>query len=226
MVWAKFDDQYPLHPKILRVGLDALGFDVAGIAFCCRTLSDGFIADELLTAVYPPTKNPRKIAARLVEVDRWERDEVRGGYVIKDFLDYNPSKDEVEGLKRKRSEAGRKGGARSRGKASASTNGQAESNPVPVPVPEPGGDGSTSQTAATVALIERIAELCETPDAAEAKRVVTRLLEHVDIRLLDECVGWAEQRPASKRPRSPRFFGAVVRDWAKQRGVAVPGLSS
>lgn len=34
MVWARFDDRYPQHPKLLAAGVDALGFDVAVPGAC------------------------------------------------------------------------------------------------------------------------------------------------------------------------------------------------
>lgn len=94
MSWAKFDDGYPSHPKMLAAGLDALGFDVAGICYCSRYLTDGFIADAALPAVYPPARSPRKLADKLVAVGRWERED--GGYRVRDYLDYNPKREEVE----------------------------------------------------------------------------------------------------------------------------------
>lgn len=94
MPWAKFDDGYPSHPKMLSAGLEALGFDVCGVCYSSKYLTDGFIADAALAAVYPSAKNPRKLAAKLVEVGRWE--EVEGGYLIHDFNEYNPRRENVE----------------------------------------------------------------------------------------------------------------------------------
>lgn len=97
MVWAKFDDQYPHHPKLSRAAdLSALGFDVAGVCYSNRHLTDGFIADHDLPFVYPPLRNPKRLADKLVDVERWERDDEAGGYRIHDFHEYNPTREEVE----------------------------------------------------------------------------------------------------------------------------------
>lgn len=95
MTWAKLDDQFPHHPKSLKVGLEALGFDAAGICYCARHLTDGFIADASILAVYPPIRDPHRLAKRLVRAGRWRRDNRRKGYVIHHYLDYNPSREQV-----------------------------------------------------------------------------------------------------------------------------------
>lgn len=128
MGWSRFDDGYPHHPKMMRAGLDALGFDVAGICYSNRYGTDGWIPDDVLPAVFPGAKQPKNLAQRLVDVGRWERGQ--GGYRIHDFGEYNPSAEEREQLRRKRAEAGRRGGiksgqSRSNDVASASSNDEA-----------------------------------------------------------------------------------------------------
>ena len=140
MTWAKFDDQYPHHLKMLRAGLDALGFDVAGVCYCNRYLTDGFIADDTLDVVYPRAKNPERLARRLVEIGRWERDDDAKGYRIHDYLEYNPSRADVEAERaaaRERMRRLRGGKGRS---ASSSPNVQENESPN---VHE--NDGETSQ---------------------------------------------------------------------------------
>ena len=96
MTWAKFDDGYPLHPKMLAAGADGLALDVAGICYSNRFGTDGFIADAMLPAIYPPIRSPRRVAGKLVAVGRWERDDARGGYLIHDHDHYNPSSTQIE----------------------------------------------------------------------------------------------------------------------------------
>lgn len=96
MTWAKFDDGYPLHPKMVAAGVDGLALDVAAICYSNRFGTDGFIPDNMLSGLFPPVKSPRKVAAKLIAVGRWERDDDRGGYVIHDHGEYNPSAAQVE----------------------------------------------------------------------------------------------------------------------------------
>ena len=206
MTWAKLDDSYPHHPKMLAAGLEALGFDAAGLCYSARFGTDGFIADSMLPAVYPGARNPADLAAKLVEVGRWHRDNRRGGWVIHDFLDYNPPASEVAELRRKRSAAGRKGGKQSgkqrrqqassnteatdEASASANASGGAsrvlEAKPNPVPVPHsvsPDGDTGTAPPAAQHLLAEHI--------DAHPRRPPARVIGHLarEIRaLIDE--GW------------------------------------
>ena len=75
MAWVKLDDGYSTHPKIIQAAADGLALDVAGLGYAARHLTDGFIADGVLAGLYPPLKQPRRVAERLVKVGRWARDD-------------------------------------------------------------------------------------------------------------------------------------------------------
>jgi len=89
MAWAKLDDGYATHPKVIQAGVRGLALDVAGMAYAARHLTDGFIADGVLAGLYPPIKQARRVAERLVEVGRWQRDDERQGWWIHDYLSHN-----------------------------------------------------------------------------------------------------------------------------------------
>lgn len=129
MTWARFDDRYPLHTKMLKAGPEALALDVAGICYANAERTDGFISDDDLPVVYPILKNPTAVARKLERIGRWERDENRGGWDIHDFLDYNPSASAQAERQAKRSAAGQRGGKAS-AKAKGSASAQAPANPV------------------------------------------------------------------------------------------------
>lgn len=108
MTWAKVDDQFAEHPKVLALGRDrfaAMGLWLLGLTYSSRYLTDGFIPAGALPS------GTNKLASRLVAVLLWER--VQDGYRIHDFSDYQPSREEAEKLRADRAEAGRKGGLRS-----------------------------------------------------------------------------------------------------------------
>src|SRR5690606_25592436 len=98
----------PVNPKVLAAGVDGFALDVAAIAYSSRFRTDGFIADHALPALFPPLRNPGRVADRLVEVGRWNR--VEGGWMIHDFLEYQPSATDQAELSRKRADAGKRGG--------------------------------------------------------------------------------------------------------------------
>ena len=111
MPWARFDDQFPDHPKVLAVGPEAGWLFVCGVCYCARILTDGFIpaAQVRRLADLPDSDS---LASRLVDAGLWER--LPGGYQVHDYLEYNPCAADVKAdrgdLKRIRAEAGRRGG--------------------------------------------------------------------------------------------------------------------
>lgn len=139
MVWAKIDDAILDNPKIARVGVLGFALHVAGIAYCCRNLTDGLIPfgkveclldmgsliqdvlgafeDQGVPAGVVERANDglfdlgrlmaEPIAERLAECGLWERTE--GGYLVHDFLEYNPSREEHLKDKMSKSDAGKRG---------------------------------------------------------------------------------------------------------------------
>lgn len=116
MAWVRLEDTFPEHPKIAEVGGDAAWLHVCGIAYCNRNLTDGFIPDGALGQL-SDRRSPRKLAQKLDAVGIWHRDPDRRGYVVHDYLDYNPTRAEVEAERAKKHEvkvnAGRLGGVAS-----------------------------------------------------------------------------------------------------------------
>jgi hypothetical protein len=69
-----------------------------------------------------------------------------------------------------------------------------------------------------------MANVCKNGSSREALEVVTALVFYVDLRLIDECVGWAAKLDHGRQPVTPRYFLKAVREWAKDRGVVMPDL--
>lgn len=114
MAWVRLDDGFPDHPKIDAAGGDAAWLHVCGIAYCARNLTDGFVAFGRVPKL-SDRKGSLKLATQLVEVGLWE--ETEGGYLIHDYLDYNPTKEEVLADRadkhEQKAKAGRMGGVAS-----------------------------------------------------------------------------------------------------------------
>lgn len=231
MSWARLDDNMPHHPKIMAAGLDAFGFDAAGLCYCNRYGTDGFIADSALSAVFPPAKAPKKLAQRLVEVGRWTRDDERGGYVINDFLEYNLSAEEVrerrEEIHRVRVEAGRKGGIksgearkqRSKPEANASSKGEAvafeatkqNGSPDPTASPRPlKQDPSFEDPRTPTALVARLVGACS-KNGKHVQQMAEQIVQHGLTRLdpseVERLIAWAED----KNPEIPAFIWESLR---------------
>lgn len=138
MSWAKLDDQFPQHPKVLRAGPDAAWLHVCAVCYCAQYLTDGFVPKEAV-ATLSTLRQPARLAARLVEVGLWHD---RGDqFEVHDYLAYNPTREKVEGeraaAKDRRSKSGQKGGrSPTRRRNVAETSPDVRAN-EPSPVPEP-----------------------------------------------------------------------------------------
>lgn len=137
MSWAKLDDQFPDHPKIEAAGPEAAWLYVCGICYCARYLTDGEIPKTRVPRL-SALKSAEKHAKKLVAVGLWI--DAGTSYLVHDYLDYNPPRDEVEfrreQVSRKRSEAGRRGAAARWGDGK---NGKRDGKPdgsLPHPLPE------------------------------------------------------------------------------------------
>jgi general stress protein YciG len=153
MAWARIDDNYPSHPKVVAIGAEGLALDVAGICYAARFETDGQVPAMMLGALCPPVADPEAVVQLLVGAGRWHAPghacpqcpAVTDGWIIHDFLDYNPSAADQADRRRKRAEAGRKGGQRSgQVRSNGSSDGQANASAVASsqcepPSPAPGG---------------------------------------------------------------------------------------
>lgn len=94
-MWIKIDDSYFTHRKIVQLTGPAILMDLTGIAYCARELTDGFVAEGaiLLVAALAKVPEPEKHVGELVRVGRWEKRD--GGFFIHDYLDYQPSREDV-----------------------------------------------------------------------------------------------------------------------------------
>lgn len=135
MGWAKFDDQFSDHPKVLAAGPMAELLAMRAVIYCARYETDGLIQAEQLPRLALGITAPRKHVAALVRVGLW--DETDGGWMVHDFLDYHPSAKKRD----KEREGARERMAKVRGKKERTSenvqaNGDRSSGyPVPDPVP-------------------------------------------------------------------------------------------
>lgn len=112
MSWIKLDDQWMDHPKIIKAGRDARDIWLASITWCAKHLTDGYFPTELLPSLAVsagvPVANCQTFATTLLEVCLW--DATSNGYMVHDYLDYNPTKEQTEANRMARAAAGKAGG--------------------------------------------------------------------------------------------------------------------
>jgi len=109
MAWARIDDKFLDNPKVRKAGKEATYLYVSGLVYSSNQLTEGYISDEALGLVAYKgfIKNERTHAATLVECELWDR--IEGGYQIHDYLEYNPTKEQIEEARAKKAAAGSKG---------------------------------------------------------------------------------------------------------------------
>lgn len=133
MAWVRIDDHFDEHPKLAKVGPLGWGVWAASLAYCNRNLTDGIlprsvaktlahfeVVDEagvIWTLARTSGYDGRDIDTDwvielLLTVGLWEWDPE--GYIVHDYLDFQPSARDVLARKQKlsdtRREAGHRGG--------------------------------------------------------------------------------------------------------------------
>jgi hypothetical protein len=103
MAWSRIDDSLHSHPKIMQVGNAATGLFVRLISYSSQHLTDGFVpATVARTYGTPRLLGALCDASLLVKIDAKSNQTSEShphfhgpGYVIHDYLDYNPSREQV-----------------------------------------------------------------------------------------------------------------------------------
>lgn len=94
MAWVKLDDQFFAHPKVIDLPQEAKLLYLCGLTHCAAQLTDGFISQGAVRLVAAMVDVPQGHAGDLIAAGLW--DEVAGGFQVHDFLDYNPSGEQVK----------------------------------------------------------------------------------------------------------------------------------
>lgn len=144
MGWGKFSDDAFNDPQVQLMratddpvhGLAAWGVYSASVLEACRTRSDGFVPSSWVRL----TPGASEVSELIVNAGLWNESAERDGWEIKNFLKYNPSRDEDderrEQIRAARSAAGKKSAARRQQNGNKTgTNEEQKGNPEPEPDP-------------------------------------------------------------------------------------------
>ena len=167
MTWVRIDDRFNEHPKLAAVGPVGWGIWIAGLAYCNRNLTDGFIPRAiaigfggdwtLLVRPEPGDPNPDRELVWTIDrgtgahgesmdtqwiidrlVDNDLWNETPGGYLVHDYSDYQPTKAEVLQQRAQKEAAGRAGGiAAARARAMADGTAEGLAKPKQNRTPNP-----------------------------------------------------------------------------------------
>lgn len=129
MVWVRIDENFAQHPKVLRAGPLGMAMQIAALCYCNRHMTDGFVPKQIAKGLLDLDGLGMRMSGNglmgagldaewhlvvedLVEAGLW--DEVDGGWQIHDYLDFQPSRQQIQRVSETRREAGRRGGSANR----------------------------------------------------------------------------------------------------------------
>ncbi|MBO0834435.1 MAG: hypothetical protein J2P28_02815 [Actinobacteria bacterium] len=127
MAWARLDDKRAMNRKLRAAGFAARGLDEAAICQIAGDETDGYISEDtvVMLAQAHKEKRWRKLVDALVEAERW--DPVEGGWMVRNYLEFNPSHADLEAKR----EADRKRQGKRRGTGASKPTGRGNSNKPP-----------------------------------------------------------------------------------------------
>ncbi len=146
MPWLKMDDNFITNPKLLGIGKDSKLLYFWSLGFAAKELTDGFISKKYLMNIagLAGIDGLQDAISELLDARLWEPAE--GGYCIHDFLEYNPTAEQV---RKERQEAKERMQRLRSGEVRANTERTQPEvrvtlidpvpDPVPVPIPRSGG---------------------------------------------------------------------------------------
>lgn len=91
MTWARLDDTFHHHPKLMRVNLAATGLFALGLSYAADNLTDGHLPEKWVRGQM--VGEDESLTDQLVRAGLWERAE--GGFQIHDFDTYNLTREQV-----------------------------------------------------------------------------------------------------------------------------------
>jgi hypothetical protein len=113
MPWVKLDDRFPSHRKVALLSDRAFRLHVSAICWSSENLTDGRIAERELPLL-AKVRGIKATAQQLEDAGLWDRTE--DGWVIHDYLDFNPSRAQVQAERKKNAERQEKFRQRRNGK--------------------------------------------------------------------------------------------------------------
>lgn len=108
MSWGRLDDSFDSHRKVRRAGNEATGVHARAISYCAGALTDGHIDPEWVLERAGGKTQAVRVSEVLVLAGLWTPNS--DGFVIHDWLDFNPSREQI--LSKRRVDAERKAAKR------------------------------------------------------------------------------------------------------------------
>lgn len=208
MPWFKVDDGFHGHPKVVELGVAAVGLWTLAGSWCAKYLTDGFVPDKTVTRL----GGDHEQAAELVASGLWERAD-DGGYWFRDWADYQPLKVDVEAERAAAQERMRAVRAKKKGVRPNEQRTDDERADEP-----PANDSRSSEEVRSTPSqsLSHPSPIPPTPKGVPAKRG-TRLKDSFEVS--EEMVLWA-------RERAPLVDGQLATERFKNHFMAAAGRGS
>lgn len=113
MTWARLDDSFYDHPKTVQAwdtNPVAVGLHARALSYIAKHEIDGKLPENVVRMWMPDQRDRARAVKTLIELDIWH--ENGAGYIVHDYLDYNPSRADLTARResdRSRKAAERKG---------------------------------------------------------------------------------------------------------------------
>lgn len=104
MPWAKLDDGFWMHPKVVMAGNEAAGVFCRCLSYCGAYLTDGRVPAQVGVSI----AGSKRVLDKVVAAGLLERLPHTGDLYVRDYAHYNPLRDEVEAKRAEREEKARK----------------------------------------------------------------------------------------------------------------------
>jgi hypothetical protein len=218
-MWAKIDDGFFDHPKARAAGKDGRALFLASLCWAGRSQLEGVIDRSVLQLLAAKAEvKAVPTARRLVEVRLWEVHP--DGWLIHDYLDYNPSADKVKEIRDKRAEAGRRGGQKSKrpgSKPEANCLANDDANPEAESEQNLTPSSSSSSSSSPSGFHPQTTESGSEPPAERGEGRKGQVNGSRPARAPSRSDAWADERNRSQAGDS------MVSDWGKVRALASQG---
>lgn len=139
MSWVRLDDSMPTNPKVLAAPVGARYLYVVGLCYCARELTDGVIPSAALPIILATAGAAKRAPADLVAAGLWVEEGTN--FVVPDYLEFNPSREQVLADRAKAKERQRKFRESQRDRRRDNGRSNGGSSPSPTPPPPVGGGG-------------------------------------------------------------------------------------
>lgn len=228
-MWFKVDDSFFSNPKTAMLSDGATALWLRSGSWSAQQLTDGFIPARMV----PMFRGSDDSVRELCDVGLWERDDERDGYWFHDWSDYQPDGEEVDALRRKRSEAGKRGADRRwkrktvdengkngktygkcHGKPMANawqTDGKSMANSCPVPVPVP--DKKEKEEYSSSFSKENVKDFGESRECGETDKTLS--VEYPNLDLESAWLAFADRH--QDETRSVNDWTRLWKGWCQRR---------